>query len=104
MAEDDRSRPEADLEAAERALRYALDFLGDDGHLTEEGRAARAGLMREIETIEKDLEATRRSLRDALDFLSDDRHLTDKGRAAREDLLREIETIEQDLEAIRQEH
>ncbi len=59
MAEDDRSRPEADLEAAERALRYALDFLGDDGHLTEEGRAARAGLMREIETIEKDLEAIR---------------------------------------------
>jgi predicted nucleic acid-binding Zn-ribbon protein len=64
MAEgDDRSKLEAELETARRSLRDALDFLSDDRHLTDKGRAAREGLLREIETIEQDLEAIRQEHR-----------------------------------------
>jgi hypothetical protein len=56
---DNRSKLEADLEATRRSLRDALDFLSDDRHLTDKGRAAREDLLREIETIEQDLEAIR---------------------------------------------
>ncbi len=59
MTEDNRSKLEAELEAVERSLRDALDFLSDDGNLTDKGRAAREGLLREIEPIEQDLEAIR---------------------------------------------
>ncbi len=59
MAEDNRSKLEADLEAAERALRDALDFLSDDGNLTDKGIAARESLLRELEEIERNLEAVR---------------------------------------------
>lgn len=53
------SKLEAELEAARRLQRDALDFLSVDSNLTDKGRAARKGLLREIETIEQDLEAIR---------------------------------------------
>jgi hypothetical protein len=59
MTEDDRPKLEAELEAVERALRDALDFLSDDGHLTDKGVAARETLLREITEIKQDLEAVR---------------------------------------------
>ena len=40
MSEGRRERLEAGLEAAERTLRDALDFLSDDRNLTDKGIAA----------------------------------------------------------------
>ncbi len=65
MAEDNRQRLEAELEAVKRALRDNLDFLNDDRNLTEKGIAAREDLRREIEEIERDLEAVRQEHRPA---------------------------------------
>ena len=59
MAEDNRLKLEAELEDVRRSLRDALDFLSDDGNLTDEGRVARKGLLREIEAIKQDTEAIR---------------------------------------------
>jgi hypothetical protein len=56
-------RLQADVEAAESALRDALDFLSDDRHLTDKGIAAREGLLRELEVIEQDIEAVRQEHR-----------------------------------------
>jgi hypothetical protein len=47
------------LEATKRTLRYALEFINNDRHLTNEGIAARKVLLGEIEAIEQDLEAIR---------------------------------------------
>jgi hypothetical protein len=47
------------LESAKSVLRDALEFIKDDDNLTAEGRAARDGLLRAIEAIERDLEAFR---------------------------------------------
>ena len=47
------------LESTKRTLHNALEFINDDGHLTDEGIAAREGLLEEIEVIERDLEAIR---------------------------------------------
>jgi hypothetical protein len=47
------------LEAAERALRNALDFLSNESHLTDKGTAAREALLEEIEKNRQDLEAIR---------------------------------------------
>ncbi len=47
------------LEATKSAMRDALDFINDDRNLTDEGRAAREDLLREIETIEQDTEAVK---------------------------------------------
>jgi hypothetical protein len=63
VAEDNRSKLEADLEATRRSLRDALDFLSDDRHLTDKGIAARESLLRELEEIERDLEAVRQEHR-----------------------------------------
>lgn len=60
MDEERRGLLEAELEAAERALRDILGFLSDDRNLTEEGVAAREDLLGELEAIEQDLEAVRR--------------------------------------------
>ena len=60
MAEEDNR---AKLEAVRRSLRDALDFLGDDRHLTDEGIAVREVLLREIEEIERDREAVRQEHR-----------------------------------------
>ena len=59
MAEDNRAK----LEAVRRSLRDALEFLSDDHHLTDKGKAARVSLLREIEEIERDLEAVRQEHR-----------------------------------------
>jgi ribulose 1,5-bisphosphate carboxylase large subunit-like protein len=58
-----RERLEADLEAVERTLRGALDFISDDRNLTDEGLAAREVLLEEIEAIEQDPEAVRQEHR-----------------------------------------
>ena len=63
MAKDERLRLESELEAVQNTLRDALGFLGDDRNLTNEGIAARAALLREIEEIEKDVEAARQEHR-----------------------------------------
>lgn len=63
MAEDERRRLESELESAQRAVRDALDFLSDDGNLTDKGIAAREVLLREMEEIEQDLEAIRQEHR-----------------------------------------
>jgi hypothetical protein len=47
------------LEAIERTLHNALEFITDNRHLTDEGIAAREVLRAEIEAIEQDLEAIR---------------------------------------------
>jgi uncharacterized protein YicC (UPF0701 family) len=47
------------LEAMKRTLHNALEFITDDRHLTDEGKAARKVLRGEIEAIEQDLEAIR---------------------------------------------
>ncbi len=63
MAEDNRAKLEAELGAAERALRDTLAFLSDDRNLTGEGIAEREDLLRELEAIERDLEAIRQEHR-----------------------------------------
>lgn len=63
MAEDNRAKLEAELEAAKSMLRDALDFLSDDRHLTDKGISAREDLLRELETIEQGLEAVRQEHR-----------------------------------------
>jgi hypothetical protein len=65
MSEGRRERLEAGLEAAERTLRDALDFLSDDRNLTDKGIAARVLLLGAIEAIERDLEAVRQEHRPA---------------------------------------
>ena len=47
------------LESTKRALHNALEFINDDRHLTDQGIAAREGLLGQIEAIERDLEAIR---------------------------------------------
>jgi hypothetical protein len=51
------------LEATERAIRDALDFISDDRNLTDKGIAAREALLGEIEAIEQDLEAIKQEHR-----------------------------------------
>jgi hypothetical protein len=63
MAKEHRQQLEAELEAAERALRDALDFLNDDRHLTNKGITEREVLRNEIEVIKQDLEAVRQEHR-----------------------------------------
>jgi len=47
------------LEATKRTLHNALEFINNDRHLTDEGKAAREVLLGQIEAIERDLEAIR---------------------------------------------
>jgi hypothetical protein len=54
MSEDNRSKLEAELEAVERTLREALDFLSEDRHLTEKGIAAREALLQDLEAIRQE--------------------------------------------------
>ena len=63
MAEENRPKLEAELEAVERSLRDALEFLSDDHNLTEKGKAARERLLGELEEIERDREAVRQEYR-----------------------------------------
>ena len=63
MTEDNRAKLEAEIEAVRRSLRDALDFLGDDRHLTDKGKVARSSLLRDLEEIERDLEAVRQEHR-----------------------------------------
>jgi hypothetical protein len=51
------------LEATERAIRDALDFISDDRNLTDKGIATREALLGEIEAIEQDLEAIKQEHR-----------------------------------------
>jgi len=53
----------AELESAERVLREALDFIGDDQHLTDRGIAEREELLADLEAIERGVEAVRQEHR-----------------------------------------
>jgi hypothetical protein len=50
---------EADIESAESVLSDVLEFLSDDLHLTDKGKALRADLWREIAKSARDVEAIR---------------------------------------------
>jgi hypothetical protein len=48
------------LEATKRSLRNALEFINDDGNLSDQDRAASEVLLEEIEATERDLEAVKK--------------------------------------------